>query len=89
MLNAYVRENINKDIQDATFGDKETTVANWKSDLISFVLQNELKHFDQTNLQSYKGYRVDTNDIESVALQYGAYVKDGVLYVDKNAIVNQ
>jgi hypothetical protein len=88
-LNQYVRETIDKDIQDATFGDKETTVANWKSDLISFVLQNELKSFDQTNLQSYKGYRVDTNNIEAAALQYGAYVKDGVLYVDKNAIVSQ
>ena len=90
VINQYVRENIDKPLQDATFGDKEITVTNWKSDLISFILQNELKHFDQTNLKSYKGYQVASEkDIEPAALQYGAFVKDGKLYVDKNSIVSQ
>jgi hypothetical protein len=89
-LNEFVRQNVDKDMQDNTYGDKQTTVNNWKSDLVSFMFQNELKYFDIDKLTHYKSLTLNNEiKLESSKLRFGAYVKDGVLYYDKNRLIEQ
>jgi len=89
-INQFARENVDKNLQDATYGDKETTVSNWKSDLINFIFQNELKYFDINKISNYRSMSLKQDiKLEPSKLQFGAYVKEGVMYMDKNRLIEQ
>lgn len=89
-LNEAVREYVSKDIIDNTYGNKQLTVTNWKNDLISFMFQNELKYFDIDKTTHYKSLALnDQIQLEPSLLRFGAYVKEGVLYYDKNRLIEQ
>ena len=90
-INKYVSENITSREAKKLFGKKDVTVINWKSDLINFIFQNELTHFDLNNITSYKSreFTNDAKDVEKVLLDRGAFVKDGKMYLDKNALIRQ
>lgn len=88
-LNEYALA-MDKDIVDNTYGDKDITVANWKSDLISFVFQNELNYYDINKETHYNSRVLDTNyDSKEAILKGGAYVDGNVIYIDKAAIKKQ
>jgi hypothetical protein len=81
----------NPDNQDAiheTSDDEETFVKNLKNSLISFIFQNEVKGFNIRTEKEYKGYSVkDSVPIKAVdKLEHGAFVKNGVMYVDKSQL---
>jgi hypothetical protein len=85
-LNRFSRRAISKAVSDETYGNKEKAVASFKSDLVSFLFQNELRYFNLDSYSEYLGYPIKT---EAGATQYGALVKDGVLYVDKRVLEAQ
>ncbi len=54
----------------------------FKNDLFSYIFQNQVRGFNSAG-QNYKNNKVEFN-IENVeGLKFGAFVKDGKLYVDK------
>lgn len=89
----FINENLKKEQIDRTYGKKEIAVVNWKSDLVNFIFQNELRYFNTKDLTHYKNLKV--NDIENplpiqkVYFKHGAYVKDGVFYVNFRALQKQ
>jgi hypothetical protein len=65
--------------------DDEDVINKYRSDLISFIFQQHYYKFDP-NAKTYNGVDL-TYDIQEVkSLNNGAFVKDGVLYVDKAKI---
>lgn len=64
-------------------GRDEQYVRVFKNDLVSYILQNGLKRFDLKEGQ-YKGFPVKMQFVDK--LEHGAFVKDGVMYIDKAQI---
>ena len=88
-LNDYAKNNIGKTVADITFdGDVEKTVNTWKSDLVSYVFQNELRDFD-TSRTHYRSRELFSYDVENVHLRAGATIKEGKLYVDMGTLKRQ
>jgi hypothetical protein len=76
----------NKEQVDKTFGDNEKFANEFRNDFMSFIFQNTVKDFD-INSASYKGLNIDEIKVSPVAsLQFGAIVKDSILYVDKDQL---
>ena len=86
LINTWARTLSKKEI-DETFGNREKAVASYKSDLISFIFQNELRYFNLDKLDKYLGYEI--KESKSAATEYGAIVKDGILYIDKRNLKRQ
>jgi len=62
--------------------DDEDVINKYRSDLISFIFQQHYYKFNP-NAKTYNGAEI-TYDVQEVkSLNSGAFVKDGVLYVDK------
>ena len=90
-INNYVRDNITSAEAKNLFGKKDITVQNWKGDFINFVFQNELTYFDIDNTDYYKSRstQVAGKEASPALLERGAFVKNGVLYYDKAALIRQ
>jgi alkylated DNA repair dioxygenase AlkB len=86
-LNDFI-DNVDDDLIKKTSGTKERFATDFKSDLISFLLQNELNDFDLTNILTYKGMLVNSTE-EVASLNNGAYVKDGVMYINRSTLDEQ
>jgi len=91
VLNDFLAEKFNQGITEdiaSTFGDPEKFANEFRNDLLSFIFQNNLRAFNISNIKSYKGYGVDkVTTIEKVkSLSHGAFVKDGILYVDEKQL---
>jgi hypothetical protein len=65
--------------------DDEDVINKYRSDLISFIFQQNYYKFDQ-NAKTYNGVDLTYNVQEVKSLINGAFLKDGVLYVDKAKI---
>ncbi len=89
MLNKYLMEKIAFDREAVrnTFEDPEKFANEFRNDFVNFIFQNELRGFD-INSKSYQGYMIDSETpVKRVtSLEFGAFVKEGVLYVDKNQL---
>jgi len=74
-----------RDDIDRTFGDEEDFVKAFNNDLILSIFQNHIKSFNIGGLKTYKGYGATSEiPVKMVdKLEFGAIVKDGVLYIDK------
>jgi len=69
-------------IVDDTFGDTEKFMSEFSNDFVSYIFQNEIRGVNLNAVTDYKGVKV-----ENVALlKTGSFIKDGVLYIDKNAL---
>jgi hypothetical protein len=91
-LDKFIKENIKSPQVKQTYGTKDITVTNFKSDLVSYVFQNELTYFDINNIKNYRGLNTKnpkTVDVENVLLERGAFVKNGKMYLDKNTLLKQ
>ena len=92
MINDFLIETIEEDFDDimsTTFkDDAEKFVAAFKNDIPLFLLQNYIKGIDLTTLKEYKSLALDkTIPVQDAGqLKYGAFVKDGVMYVDADQI---
>jgi hypothetical protein len=70
-----------------SFDDAEKYVATFKNDLPLYLLQNHLKGMDINKITEYKGLLIDKAvPVENVQIRNGAYVKDGVMYMDIDQI---
>jgi hypothetical protein len=70
-----------------TFSDKEKFQAAFHNDLPLFILQNYIKGFDLNKATEFNSLPIGTKmDVKGVTLQNGAFVKDGIMYVDKDQI---
>jgi hypothetical protein len=77
VLNDYLKENMTDGLKDATYGDREKAIASWKSDLINFIFQNELRYFDIENREFFWGREIvnQPSQVNLQSLKYGAFVK--------------
>ena len=90
VLNRYIQDNLKPEDVQLTYGDKEITVINWKSDLINFIFQNELRYFNIDKISHYKSRELtEALPTEDLILKYGAYIKNDKLYLDKAALKKQ
>jgi hypothetical protein len=92
MVNDFLIETVKSDpfdIMSTTFkDDPEKFVAAFKNDIPLFLLQNYIKGIDLTTMKEYKSLSLDktTPIVDAGQLKYGAFVKDGVMYVDADQI---
>lgn len=87
-LSFKLKEMSTRDDIDKTFGDEEDFVKAFNNDLILSIFQNHIRGFNLNNLKSYKGYDAKVEmPVKAVnKLEFGAIVKDGVLYIDRNQL---
>lgn len=70
-----------------TFPDKEKFETAFHNDLILSIFQNYIKGVDLDNIKEYNGLPVNkTMPIKEASLGIGAFVKDGVMYIDRAQI---
>lgn len=92
MINDFLIQIVKEDpdgIMSTTFkDDPEKFVAAFKNDIPLFLLQNYVKGIDLTTMKEYKSLALnETTPIQDAGqLKYGAFVKDGVMYVDADQI---
>jgi hypothetical protein len=92
VLNRYLQDNMDYDTQNITYGgNREKAVINWKSDLINHIFQNELRYFNIDKMEYFQGSKIVVNPsvVDVQNLKYGAFMKDGLMYVDKNELKRQ
>ena len=84
-----VKFGIQEDI-DKTFEDPEKFAAEFRNEFLVYLLEDSLYNFD-LNSDSFKGYPLaDDISIEKTKyFPYGALVKDGIMYVDKDYLKTQ
>lgn len=89
-INKFITEMISSDDVADTYQRKEIVAANWKSDLVNFMFQNELRYFNLDEIQSYGSRRLNAiKTTKDTFLNYGAFVKDGKMYIDRERLKYQ
>lgn len=91
VLNDFIKTGITNSDVEKTFSTsqdaRERFVNEFRNDLLSYIFQNTVRGFD-INTVNYKGANVETEVQEVKKLKFGAFVKEGKLFVDKNQIKN-
>jgi hypothetical protein len=97
VLNTFIEDLLSRPTTakeiEYTFGTgvdaPEKFVNELRNDLMSYIFQNAVRHFD-TGVREYKGAGVNTTTPikEIQGLKFGAFVKEGVLFVDKEQIAS-
>lgn len=86
-VNAFIIKQLKAFRNTDTFPDKEKFETTFHNDLILSIFQNYIKGVDLNNIKEYNGLPVNaTMPIKEVKLGIGAFVKDGVMYLDKDQI---
>jgi hypothetical protein len=90
MVNKFLLDKFSEGIMNEvrnTFGENEKFANEFRNDLMSFIFQNALKDFNRSG-NSYRGNTIEKDiPVDKVTnLKFGAYVKDGVLYVDSRQL---
>jgi len=87
IINNYLINKINTGKYKKTFEDAEKYVAAFKNDIPMYLMQNYVKGIDLKNIKEYKGLLINKSiPVEKVQIKYGAFVKEGVMYVDPQQI---
>jgi len=82
-LMALVRDGKN----NVTFEDPEKFAATFKNDIPLYILQNHLKGLNIDTIKEYSSLKIGKSlPVKGVQLQNGAFVKEGVMYIDKDQI---
>ena len=70
--------------------DPEKYVAAFKNDLPLYLLQNYIKRINLNKMTEYNSLRISTQKIpiEIANLEIGAFVADGVMYVDQQQMID-
>ena len=86
-VNNFLIDKINTGQYKDMFDDGEKYVAAFKNDIPMYLMQNYIKGIDLNTMKEYKGLLIDkTIPVQKVQIKYGAFVKDGVMYVDPQQI---
>ena len=81
-LNDFIRKNMTFDMVRDTYGDRERTIVNWKSDLVNFIFQNELRFFNPDDITHYRNREISKFVNKNVVLSNGARVSGDTIYLD-------
>ena len=99
MLNKFVSDMLTPDNVKNTLGDNEKVAAALKNDILSYIFQNSFNTASLTvdgldSIKAYRGYDValmENAPVEvrenSEKLRMGAAMFNGVMYIDKNRII--
>jgi hypothetical protein len=86
-VNRFILDKIAERSIPPIFKDAEKFAAAFHNDLVLYILQNYLKGMDLNTLTEYKDLRLDkTLPVKNVSNKYGAFVKEGTMYVDTKQI---
>jgi hypothetical protein len=86
-INSFLLSKVKSRSFATAFPIAEKFVATFHNDLPMYLLQNYLKGVDINNIKEYKGLSVkQALPVKNVQLRQGAFVKDGVMYLDFNQI---
>jgi len=91
-VNGFIMASVREDFDLAkdTSGDAQKFANDFKNDLPLYLFQNALRGVDVNDIKYYNGYTMKSGTVKKVpSLKYGAYVEDGVLYVDVNELNRQ
>ena len=91
VINDFIANNLSFATIESYFSSNpEFAVKAWKNDFINYIFQSTLKYFNLDTLDGYKGLEIKSfASVKEVnVLKHGAFVKDGILYLDKVSIVN-
>jgi hypothetical protein len=88
VMNDYLKGLIKDGVHQNSFADAEKFMAAFKNDIPLYMLQNHIKGIDLDKLTEYNSLKINKTSmpIEQAQLKIGAFVKDGVMYVDKKQI---
>jgi hypothetical protein len=86
LINNYLIRLIKGRKNSKTFEDREKFMATFHNDLPLYILQNHIKNVDVFNIKEYSSLPISKTPTEKVMLKMGAFVKDGVMYIDPNQI---
>jgi hypothetical protein len=87
VINNFLLRKIQAREFTSSFGTPEKFVAAFHNDLPLYMMQNYIKGINFKNLKEYKGLAIQQAiPVQNVTLQQGAFVKDGVMYVDLQQI---
>lgn len=88
VLNKFLQFEVSDDAVNTTFGKKETFAAEFRNDLTNYIFQNSAGAFNIDKLESYRGLTIEKDvKVETVSgLKFGAFVKDDILYIDKETL---
>lgn len=82
LINKFKSRETREDM-DETYPDAEKFANEFRNDLISYIFQNAINDFNLDTISSYQGYKIVDETLKPVlSLTMGAFVKDGVMYVD-------
>jgi hypothetical protein len=82
-VNAFLLRKIQARNYTRAFATAEKFVAAFHNDLPLYMMQNYLKSVDLKNLKEYKGLAIEQAvPVKGVTLRQGAFVRDGVMFVD-------
>jgi len=86
-VNNFLLDKISAGDYTNTFDDAEKFSAAFKNDIPLYLMQNYFKGIDLDNIKSYNSLLISKPvNVAEAQIKYGAFVKDGVLYVDKDQI---
>lgn len=88
-VNNYLIDVVKNNKHISTFEDAEKFAAAFKNDIPLYILQNHLKSLDIDKITEYNSLKISKNlPVKEVQMRNGAFVKDGVMYIDKDQIQN-
>jgi hypothetical protein len=86
-VNEYLKGFIKNGGNQNLFKDPEKFVAAYKNDIPLFMLQNHLKKIDLNKITEYSSLKIGKGTpLEKAQIKIGAFVKDGVMYIDKKQL---
>ena len=91
-INDFIMKELRKDFNVAkdTSGDPEKLANDFKNDLPLYLFQNAIRGTNIKDLKFYNGRAIKSATVKNVAsLEYGAFVEDGVMYIDQAELNRQ
>ena len=91
LIRDFLQNNVDNNDVKTTFGKKDIFANEFRNDLMNYIFQNSVGTFDLASLDSYRGLTIEGKiPVKEVNnLTYGAFVKEGVMYVDKQSLYDQ
>jgi hypothetical protein len=88
MVNDYLKTMIGEGAHENVFKDAEKFMAAFKNDIPLYMIQNHIKGIDLDTMTEYNSLKINKTSmpVEQAQLKIGAFVKDGVMYIDKEQI---
>jgi len=85
-LNEFINNMVFGKEAKLAYPDKERFISEFRNDLLNYIFQNAARAFD-VDTKSYKGFDTKDTPVQEIkGLEFGAFVKEGKLYIDKKQL---